>query len=89
MTETTSSEPPISETEKESIKIASMLTMFNVVAKILAIRLFLFLSVIGSFTLALIADEKQSVQSILVVLLFAIVTTLPLTLIELKGKSGG
>ena len=85
----TSSEPPISEEEKESVKIASMLTMFNVVAKILAIRLFLFLSVIGSFTLALIADEKQSVQSIIVVLLFAIVTTLPLTLIELKGKSGG
>ena len=79
----------IKETPKESIKIDSVLAMMNVVAKILAVRLFLFLSIIGSFILALIADNNQSLQSVIVVVLFACVTTLPLTILEWRNRTGG
>ncbi len=73
---------------KESVKIDDLLAMMNVVAKILAVRLFLFLSVLGSFVLALIADNNQSLQSIAVVVLFACVTTLPLTILEWRNRNG-
>lgn len=73
---------------KERIKIDSVLAMMNVVAKILAVRLFLFLSILGSFILALIADNNQSLQSIAVVVLFACVTTLPLTILEWRNRNG-
>lgn len=73
---------------REQVKIETILAMMNVVSKILAVRLFLFLSVIGSFILALIADSNQSLQSLAVVVLFACVTTLPLTLLEWRNRNG-
>lgn len=73
---------------RERIKIDSVVAMMNVVYKILAIKLFLFLSIIGSFILALIADNNQSLQSILVVVLFACVTTAPLTALEWRNRNG-
>lgn len=73
---------------KESVRIDDLLAMMNVVAKILAVRLFLFLSVLGSFVLALIADNNQTLQSIAVVVLFACVTTLPLTILEWRNRNG-
>lgn len=76
------------EQPKEQVKLNAVMAMMNVVAKILAVRLFLFLSLIGSFILALIADHSQSLQSIFVVVLFACVTTLPLTILEWKSRSG-
>lgn len=82
------SEKPKKEEPKETVRIDSILAMMNVVAKILAIRLFLFLSIIGSFVLALMADGIQSLQSIIVVVLFACVTTLPLTILEWRNRSG-
>ena len=77
------------EDAKEKIKINSVVAMMNVVARILAVRLFLFLSIVGSFILALIADKNQSLQSVIVVVLFACVTTLPLTILEWRNKNGG
>lgn len=73
---------------KERVEVTSILAMINVVARILAIRLFLFLSIIGSFILALMADFNQSLQSIAVVVLFACVTTLPLTILEWRNHNG-
>lgn len=73
---------------KESVKLDTVLAMMNVVSKILAVRLFLFLSVLGSFVLALIADNNQTLQSIAVVVLFACVTTLPLTILEWRNRNG-
>lgn len=73
---------------KKRVEVTNVLAMINVVAKILAIRLFLFLSIIGSFILALMADFNQSLQSVAVVVLFACVTTLPLTILEWKNHNG-
>jgi hypothetical protein len=81
-------EKPKKEESKERVKIDSIVAMMNVVARILAVRLFLFLSIIGSFILALIADSNQSLQSVIVVVLFASVTTLPLTILEWKNRNG-
>lgn len=74
---------------KKQVEIESVMAMMNVVARILAVRLFLFLSIIGSFTLAIIADINQSLQSIAVVVLFACVTTLPLTILEWRNRNIG
>lgn len=62
---------------------------FKVAARVLAVRLFLFLSLIGSFVLAIIATDNGSPQSSWVLLLYAIVTTLPLTVLEIWGKRRG
>ena len=77
------------EVVKKPVKIDSIMAVMNVVARILAIRLFLFLSILGSFVLAIIADVNQSLQSIAVVVLFAFVTTLPLTILEWKNHNRG
>ena len=71
--------------DEENARIA---IAFRVAAKILAIRLFLFLSLLGSFVLAIMADESQSQQSAYVLLMFAFVTTLPLTILELRSHRG-
>lgn len=76
------------EEPKERVKVDAVVAMVHVVAKILAVRLFLFLSLIGSFVLALIADSNQTLQSIAVVVLFACVTTLPLTILEWRNRNG-
>lgn len=81
-------EKPLKSEPKERVEVTSILAMINVVARILAIRLFLFLSIIGSFILALMADFNQSLQSIAVVVLFACVTTLPLTILEWRNHNG-
>lgn len=69
--------------------ISQALTAINVFIRILAIRLFLFLSLAGSFALSIIATNTQSVQSSVVLVLYALVTTLPLTILEIRGRLGG
>lgn len=63
--------------------------MFKVAAKILAIRFFLFLSLIGSFVLAIIATNNQNSESLWVLLAYSFVTTFPLAVLEWKGRLGG
>lgn len=65
---------------------SAILAAMQVAAKILAIRFFLFLSLIGSFILAILAHNSQSTISEVVMVIYACVTTLPLTLIELFHK---
>ncbi len=67
----------------------AILAGFNVAARILAIRFFLFLSLAGSFVLSLIATNNQSTLSVWIIGVFAIVTTMPLTVLEIRGKRGG
>lgn len=78
---TTQVSPPTKEAEYSTI-----LATMQVAAKILAVRFFLFLSLVGSFVLAIIATNNNSTQSAWVLLLYASVTTLPLSVIELWGK---
>jgi hypothetical protein len=79
---------PETPTPKEPVDLSKITAVFNVAAKILAVRLFLFLSLIGSFVLSIIATFNGSLQSIGIVLLFACVTTLPLTILEWKNNGG-
>lgn len=73
---------------KDALYMAIQAT-FTVAARILAIRLFLFLSLIGSFALSVIATDNGTAQSSWVLVLYAMVTTLPLTVLELMGKRNG
>lgn len=68
---------------------SAILAAFRVTAKILAVRFFLFLSILGSFALSIMAMYNQTSQSDYVMVLYACVTTLPLTILELNGKKGG
>lgn len=67
----------------------AILAAFDVAAKVIAIRFFLFLSLVGSFVLSIIATNNQSILSVWVVGVFAFVTTLPITILEFRGKRGG
>lgn len=85
---------PIQEQEEEiednrDAEYSAILAGFNVAARVLAARLFLFLSLIGSFVLSLIATTNQSILSVWIVGVFALVTTCPLTILELRTKRGG
>ena len=68
---------------------SAILAAMQVAAKIIAVRFFLFLSLVGSFALAIMAVNNQTSQSAYVLLLYACVTTLPLTVLEIVGKRGG
>jgi hypothetical protein len=68
---------------------SAILAGFNVAARILAVRFFLFLSLVGSFVLSIIATNNQSNLSVWIIGVFAAVTTLPLTVLEVRGKRGG
>lgn len=73
--------PPTKESEYSAV-----LAAMQVAAKILAVRFLLSLSLIGSFVLALLAHNSQSTVSEVIMIIYACVTTLPLTLIELFHK---
>lgn len=72
--------------ENTEAEYSAILAGFKVAAHILAIRFFLFLSLVGSFSLAIIATGNQSVQSAYVLVIFACVATLPLAVLEWNGR---
>lgn len=74
--------------DSRDVEYSAILAGFNVAARILAVRFFLFLSLVGSFVLSVIATSNQSILSVWIVAVFAIVTTLPLTVLEIRGKRG-
>ena len=63
--------------------------MFQVAARVLAIRFFLFLTLAGSFALSIIATQNQSVQSLWVLIAYSFLTTFPLAYLEIRNKTGG
>jgi hypothetical protein len=86
-----SSEPEAAEKtyEQREAEFSIALTAINIFIKILAVRFFLFLSLVGAFVLSIIATNNQSVQSSIVLVLYAAVTVLPLTILETRNRSGG
>ena|ERR1700733_3710905 len=70
------------------VEYSAILAGFKVTARILAVRFFLFLSLVGSFALSVIATENASPQSAYVLILYALVTTIPLVVLEWRGKGG-
>lgn len=74
--------------DKEALYMALQAT-FIVATRILAIRFFLFLSLVGSFVLSIIATNNQYPASAWVLILYALVTTLPLTVLEINGRRKG
>lgn len=87
----TPSEPkkPPQTPEYVEAQYSAVLAAFQAAAKIIAIRFFLFLSLVGAFVLAMIATENASVQSSWVLVLYSGVTTLPLTILEIFGRKKG
>ena len=77
--------PPAPSPEKD---YSAVLAAMQVAAKILAVRFFLFLSLMGSFVLALLAHNSQSTTSEVIMVIYACVTTLPLTVLEVVRKKG-
>lgn len=75
--------------EQVAARYSAVLAAMQVAAKIIAIRFFLFLSLVGSFALAIIATENGQTQSSLVLFLYACVTTLPLAVLEIIGRKQG
>lgn len=63
--------------------------VFKAIARILAVRLHLLLSLLGDFSLAVIAMTWQSPIALLIMIAFAGLTTLPLVLLEWLGRSRG
>ena len=81
--------PPAPKTyEQREKELSFTLVAINTFIKILAIRLFLFLSLVGAFLLSIIATNNQSVQSSIVLVLYAAMTVLPLSILELKNRGG-
>lgn len=68
---------------------SALSAMFKVAARILAVRVFLLLTLAGAFSLAIIATQNQSPQSLWVLIAYSFLTTFPLAFLELRNKSGG
>ncbi|TAK97664.1 MAG: hypothetical protein EPO08_20930 [Rhodospirillaceae bacterium] len=81
--------PPTTEIAQKIVEINRAMAAINVMARILAVRLFLFLSILGSFVLALYATADSTLHGIYIVVAYASTTTFPLALLEWKSKSGG
>lgn len=87
----TQANPEMMTRAQAEAEYSTLLATFRVATKILAVRFFLFLSLIGSFILSIIATYNQSAQSAYVLFLYAGVTTFPLAILEWlarKGRSG-
>lgn len=59
---------------------------FAAIARILAVRFQLLLSLIGAFVLALGAMQSQSTAGLLVLIAFCALTVLPLVYLEYSGR---
>lgn len=81
--------PESRDIDDRELQYSAILAGFNVAARILAVRFFLFLSLAGSFVLSVIATNNQSALSVWIIGVFALVTTSPLTILEIRGKRGG
>ena len=74
---------------KENTKAQlALLAMLQAIALILAIRFFLFLTLVGGFTLALLAMSAQTTMSVVVLVSYALLVLLPVVYLETKNKRG-
>jgi len=64
----------------------SILDMFTVFSRILAVRFLLFLSLIGAFVLALQAMDRQTTPALFVLVAYSLLTVAPLVALEIRGR---
>ena len=81
-----SKQEPESSSNSKNIQV---LSVFKAIGIVLAVRFFLFLSLLGSFVLSLIAIYDKNLASLLVLIAYSLLTTGPLVLLEWKGKKNG
>lgn len=67
----------------------AILGVLRAIGIVLAVRLFLFLSLVGTFALALIATRATDYLPLTVMIAYACLTTGPLAYLELKGRTHG
>lgn len=79
---------PIPQLPSKEAEYSAILAAMQVAAKILAVRFFLFLSLVGSFVLAILAHNSQSTISEVIMIIYACVTTIPLVALEVIQKRG-
>ena len=72
--------------EQIEAQYSAVLAAMQVAAKIIAVRFFLFLSLVGSFVLSMIATGNGSIQSAWVLIIYSLVTIFPLSILECLGK---
>lgn len=65
---------------------SQLLTVLRAISRILAIRLLLFLSLVGGFALAVMAMVQQSWLSLALVVAFVLLTVAPLAYLEIAGR---
>lgn len=74
--------------DKVSAHVA-ILGVLRAIGIVLAVRLFLFLSLVGTFSLALIATRATDYLPLVVMIAYACLTTGPLAYLELKSRANG
>lgn len=63
-----------------------MLAAFRVLALVLAVRFMLVLALAGTFTLALLAMDRQTALSAVITVSFAVLTLGPLVYLEVRNR---
>ena len=65
---------------------ATVLGTFHAIGTILAVRFILLLSLIGAFTLAIIAMESPTIPAIIILVSYVALTVLPLVWLDRNGR---
>lgn len=75
-----------SQEKVKSPDYSAIVSVMEAVAKILAVRLLLLLSVLGSIGLAFVSMEQESTHGIYVLVSYCLLTVLPLVWLSTRGK---
>src|SRR5574337_941760 len=80
---------PVATPQAQVQHTAAMLAAFRAISMILAVRLLLLLSIAGAFYLAVMAMDRLSNDSLLVLCAYCLLTVVPLVCLDIKGKRPG
>ena len=75
--------------EAAKTRNAALIGTIQAIASILAVRLILLLSVIGAFSLAVMAMKTQDNTGLFVLIAYAFLTVIPLTFLDAKSRLQG
>lgn len=79
---------PTTSMARPSRKDSILLAVFQAIAKVLAIRVLLLLSLTGAFTIAMEAMDKQSWTGLAILATYCLLTLIPLVWLEVgKGRN--
>lgn len=89
--QTSQTQPQMSQqtvTQPPKVNItANLVSVFGAIAAILAVRLFLLLSVIGAFTVAFMAIPLSDSHSLWVLGIYCVFTIVPLVFLDIKTRN--